>query len=288
MVDARAAQPEVTKPSQPPGEVVLPMPYYLVLIAEAIALIVLYQARPITAGDAIGHGIGWAGTASMILMHVYSIRRRVRALWHWGKLRSWLQFHIFMGLQGALLVVFHSIHLKTVSNISGITIVCTLVVVGSGIFGRYLFSLIPKNLSGERLNARDIERELAELKDVFARSAQPSIEAAVAEVEATQPLAAHTSFFALVGEDLRARRALRHLDRALRQARRSQPSRELEDFALVVRRRAFLARRLAMLTGAERFFRNWTILHKPLTYILAGAVVLHVVAHYIYAAQFSG
>jgi hypothetical protein len=49
-----------------------------------------------------------------------------------------------------------------------------------------------------------------------------------------------------------------------------------------------LARRLAMLTAAERVFRNWTILHKPLTYILAGAVVLHVISHYIYAAQFSG
>ncbi len=51
-------------------------------------------------------------------------------------------------------------------------------------------------------------------------------------------------------------------------------------------RRATLARRLAMLTGAERLFRNWTVLHKPLTYLLGGAVVLHVIAHYIYAAQY--
>ncbi len=51
-------------------------------------------------------------------------------------------------------------------------------------------------------------------------------------------------------------------------------------------RRALLARRLAMLTGAERLFRNWTVLHKPLTYLLGGAVLLHVIAHYIYAAQY--
>jgi hypothetical protein len=43
-----------------------------------------------------------------------------------------------------------------------------------------------------------------------------------------------------------------------------------------------------MLTAADRMFRNWHLLHKPLTFILLGSVVLHVVAHYIYAAQFSG
>ena len=87
-------------------------------------------------------------------------------------------------------------------------------------------------------------------------------------------------------EDLRARRAFRHLRTAISQARRSSPSGELEEFSQLVWRRALLARRLAMLTGAERLFRNWTVLHKPLTYLLGGAVLLHVIAHYIYAAQY--
>ena len=44
----------------------------------------------------------------------------------------------------------------------------------------------------------------------------------------------------------------------------------------------------AVLTAAERLFRNWHLFHKPLTFVLLGAVVLHVVAHYIYAAGMSG
>jgi hypothetical protein len=271
--------------------VVLPAPLYAVLVLEGIALVVLYHGRVISAADPIGHGIGWAGTASMLVMHAYSLRKRMGAFSRWGRLRSWLQFHIFCGLQGALLVVFHSLHLKTVGNIAGITIVLTLIVVCSGIFGRYLFSLIPKNLNGERLSAREIESELAETRPVFARSAQPAIEAAVAELQKAQPIDQRASLVVLVKEDLRARRALRHLQTALRQARRSWkpdmgPSSELEEFAGLMWRRGVLARRLAMLTAADRLFRNWTVLHKPLTYLLGGAVVLHVVAHYIYSAQY--
>jgi hypothetical protein len=268
--------------------VVLPAPLYAVLAVEAIALVIIYRDREVAASSPLGHGIGWAGTASMLIMHVYSLRRRVRALAHLGKLRHWLQFHIFMGLQGALLVTFHSIHLKTAGNIAGITVVLTLIVVASGIFGRYLFSLIPKNLNGERLGARDIEAELAEMAPVFKRSAQPSIEAAVTEIEKATPLDQKASLVELLREDLRARRALAHLNRAIRQARRSAPSGELEEFCDLMRRRGLLARRLAMLTGAERLFRNWTIMHKPLTYLLAGAVILHVVAHYIYGSGMYG
>jgi hypothetical protein len=270
-----------------PAEVVLPTPLYAVLALELVALVIVYRGD-VPASSPLGHGIGWAGTASMLIMHVYSVRRRVRALAHLGKLRYWLQFHIFMGLQGALLVTFHSVHLKTVGNIAGITIVLTLVVVLSGIFGRYLFSLIPKNLNGERLGAREIEAELAEMAPVFKRSAQPSIEAAVAEIEKSTPLDQKASLIELVKEDLRARRAFAHLNHAIRQARRSASSGELEEFCDLMRRRGLLARRLAMLTGAERLFRNWTVMHKPLTYLLAGAVVLHIVAHYIYGSGMYG
>ena len=48
----------------------------------------------------------------MVMMHVYSLRKRVKALRDLGSLRHWLQFHIFMGLQGALLVTYHCLHLR--------------------------------------------------------------------------------------------------------------------------------------------------------------------------------
>jgi len=210
---------------------VLPAAYYAILVAELAALIWLSRTRTIRAGDAIGHGIGWAGTASMVLMHVYSVRRRVRAFARWGSIRTWLHVHIFLGLQGAMLVTFHSMHLQSLVNLSGLTLAMTLVVVASGLFGRYLFSHLPKSVSGERLTKQEIEREIDALR----------------------------------GDD--------EQHAALKAA---------------VRRRDYLIRRLATLERAERLFRNWTILHKPLTFLLLGTVILHIYAHYVYAAGFSG
>src|SRR5688572_30518482 len=169
----------------------------------------------------------------MLVMHVYSLRRRVRAMARWGRIRSWLEVHIFLGLQGAMLVTFHSLHLSTLTNISGLTFALTLVVVCSGIFGRYLFAQLPKSISGERLSAAQVGEELAVLRALGGAADA----AALHQVES---------------------------------------------------RRASLERRLARLTRAERLFRNWTLLHKPLTFLLLAAVLLHVFAHYVYAAQFSG
>jgi hypothetical protein len=270
------------KSKSPPMEVVLPTVYYVILVAEAAGLAYWWATNEVAAGDRVGHTIGWAGTASMCLMHVYSLRKRVRSMWSWGKLSTWLHVHIFLGLSGAMMVCFHSAHLKTLANISGGTIACTLVVVASGIFGRYLFALLPKNITGERMTARDVESELhglvVEIQKV--REQHPSIEAALAEWDAVKPITGKMTFGELLAEDRRTRRLARHLEKALRAGG------EVGEFADAVRRRAQLARKLTMLTAAERSFRYWHIFHKPLTFILLGATILHIVAHYIYAAQF--
>ena len=215
-----------------PREAVLPLWGYALLVAEAAALVGLHHWRPEdSGGEKYSYIIGWTGLGSMVVMQVYSLRRRLRAMAGMGKLRSWLRFHIFLGLQGAMLVTYHSLHLHDVRTIQGANIICVGVVVASGIFGRYLYSLLPKSISGDRLSARQIEAELAELA---------KMEGAKAELRAAQ------------------------------------------------RRRDMLQRRLATLSKAERVFRYWTILHKPLTFILLAATVLHILAHYMYSSGMSG
>lgn len=278
---------------RPPADVVLPAAGYALLAVEAAALAWLWATRDVSAGSTLGHGIGWAGTASMLLMHVYSLRKRVRALSRWGKLSTWLGLHIFLGLQGALFVTFHSLHLQTLQSISGGTIALTAVVVASGAFGRYLYSFIPKGLTGERLSAREVEAELARLQPIVAaaQAAHPAITEAIEAHSRATPLTGRMTLAQLVREDLHTRRALRALGRALDADGRTHAgpaNDEARRFAAAVRRRGALARRLAVLTGAERLFRNWHLFHKPLTFVLFGAVVLHVVAHYIYAAGMSG
>lgn len=290
---ARPAIPAAA-PFRAPPEVVLPLPYYLVLGFELVGLIALSRLVPEdSGGQRLSYALGWAGTASMVLMHVYSVRKRVRALWHTGKLSAWLHFHIFMGLQGAMFVTYHSLHLHDAKSIQGANIVMVAIVVASGIFGRYLYAFIPKSLSGERLTAHQIEKELEELKSAGPAAPTPELQAALASYLDAPKLTGRLSIRQLVAEDVRARRAVAELERLLADRKtqllltlrsEGEDRQRIEAFVAAARRRALLIRRFTTLSSAERVFRNWTVLHKPLTYALLGATVLHVLAHYMFSS----
>src|SRR5512140_104692 len=56
-----------------------------------------------------GHGYGIVGSALLIVgVGMYSARKRMRALAHWGKIANYLEFHIFLCLAGPMLIVYHS------------------------------------------------------------------------------------------------------------------------------------------------------------------------------------
>ena len=57
------------------------------------------------AGGRVGHKLGVVGSSMMVLMLLYSLRKRVAALRRLGPLSRWLDVHIFLGVFGPLLVV---------------------------------------------------------------------------------------------------------------------------------------------------------------------------------------
>ena len=52
------------------------------------------------AGGTVGHTLGLVGSAMMVLMLLYSVRKRVGALRRVGPLSRWLDVHIFLGVVG--------------------------------------------------------------------------------------------------------------------------------------------------------------------------------------------
>lgn len=110
----------------------------------------------------IGQGLGIAGTL-MIALGVlsYGIRKRVRALARWGKLKSWLHFHIFLCLLGPFLVLLH-----TTFKFGGLVAIAfwsMTLVVASGVFGRWVYVWIPKTANGQFLGRDEIRERLHEL-----------------------------------------------------------------------------------------------------------------------------
>ncbi|TMQ27923.1 MAG: hypothetical protein E6J90_01315 [Deltaproteobacteria bacterium] len=120
----------------------LPWPYLAILLGE-IAVLGHWVAASAGRPPRI-YEMGWLGCGSMLVMQVYSIRRRVRALSELGPLRAWLDLHVFLGLQGFVLVAYHSVGVSPRASLAAINFALVAIVVATGVIGRYLYGLIPR------------------------------------------------------------------------------------------------------------------------------------------------
>ena len=59
-------------------------------------------------GGFISHGLGIIGSLMMLLLLLYSIRKRTNAFGKAGAVSRWLDIHIFFGTVGPLFVILHS------------------------------------------------------------------------------------------------------------------------------------------------------------------------------------
>jgi hypothetical protein len=99
----------------------------------------IHTASPLSTkpGRELSLWLGYIGFGLMVLMNIYSIRKRAGFMQHWGKLSSWLNFHVFCGLVGPTLILFHC-DLK-VRGIVGISFWSMVISLTSGIIGRYFY-----------------------------------------------------------------------------------------------------------------------------------------------------
>lgn len=97
----------------------------------------------------IGLTFGAVGTLLMLLLLLYSVRRRTRLLGRKIPLKYWLDVHISFGIIGPLFILLH-----TSFRIGGLVSISFWSMVGvglSGVLGRYLYVQIPRDLYGQEL-----------------------------------------------------------------------------------------------------------------------------------------
>jgi hypothetical protein len=144
---------------------------WLALIAifatTAIYAIVTQEMDQVPPASALfGHGIGILGFIMMLMTEtLYSLRKRSR-LARWGKMSSWLQFHIFTGIVGPYLVLLHSAW--KFHGLAGAVMLFTVVIVVSGFIGRYIYTRIPRTAEGQEAVAALGPQALAHARRMLA------------------------------------------------------------------------------------------------------------------------
>jgi hypothetical protein len=118
------------------------------------------------AGELFGHVIGIFGFILMLMTEtLYSLRKRTRSA-SWGRMSSWLQFHIFTGLVGPYMVLLHTSW--KFNGIAGVTTLLTIIIVISGVIGRYIFTRIPRTMDGLEIENTLSQEELKQARRLMA------------------------------------------------------------------------------------------------------------------------
>lgn len=269
--------------------------YLLVCLAIALA----WSARErnlIRAEDGLGYALGIVGATLMLLLLVYPLRKRVRALGKLGSVRFWFRTHMVFGILGPVLVLLHSNFVLGSLN-SRIALFCTLIVASSGIVGRYLYAKIHYGMHGQRASLASLRTDIA-TQAAAATGALPSarlINERMLPYEqrvldrSTKVLA---SVYDALSSPVAAWRLQRSIGKAIRldleaTAATSRLSTEARD-RLLERADEQLAlrlatyRKLAQLRGCERLFSLWHIVHFPLFLVMVLAAIVHVIAVHAY------
>jgi hypothetical protein len=237
------------------------------------------------AGGTVGHTLGILGSSMMLLMLLYSLRKRLPLLRRAGPLSRWLDLHIYLGVFGPLLVVLHSTF--KVGGLVALSFWSMVLVAASGVVGRYLYLQIPRTRAGEELALAELERldrELTErLRSRFGLDAAQL--AGLDEAVATRPRTGLVAgLLRIVVDDLRLRSVLRRFARGCRHV----PPAAFREFEQVVRQKATARRRILLWDRLHELFHYWHVFHKPFAVVMYLFLIVHVAVAIMTGYAWSG
>ena len=224
----------------------------------------------------IGHGYGIIGSLFIIIGVVtYTLRKRVSWFEGWGKLRSWLRFHIFLCTTGPALVVWHtSLKFKGVVAISFWSMV---IVVASGILGRYVYKRIPKTEDGQFKSVQFILEEKHRLKQQIdslvslTPENERSLGLTAGEMKFSNPWAALTSALRFDIQGLLHWRRDREVT-----AQFSLTDADGDAFRRAIQAYRWKTRQEFLIEPLQKIFGYWHVFHIPLATIMFLVLAVHV------------
>jgi hypothetical protein len=258
----------------------------IVLASSAAALLWGWNVRAErywTPESGLGYSLGVVGTALMLLLLLYSARKRFRFMRSLGPIRHWFGPHMLLGILGPVAIFFHS-NFQLGSLNSAVAFSCMVLVAGSGLVGRFIYPKIHRGLFGSRTSLRELQADVAanrgSLGAALATSPELALELKEFESFATGARRGFaSSLWHFAALPVRARRVR---SRGRRSLRASAPVAEVEEAIVAVDSFLQGVQRVAGFGAYERLFSLWHAFHLPICVMLFLAAAVHVVAVHMY------
>ena len=222
-----------------------------------------------------GHGLGIVGTL-LILIGVfgYMARKRYSFLSRFGRLKYWLEFHIFLCTLGPIMILFHTAF--KFGGIVSISFWSMVAVVLSGVVGRFIYIQIPRTIEGRELSLneiKDMQKEIeTEIKTSYG-AGENNLGKVLNEGEINEKGNRNiiSRMFEKYFED---RKIIREVKQEAR--KKNLPRKEVKKIIRLVKSEISLNNRIERLQTMQRLFKYWHVAHLPFALVMLVIMVIHV------------
>jgi len=231
-----------------------------------------------------GHGFGIIGTLMMIVgVGVYMIRKRYRRFFNVGYLKHWLEFHIFLCSVGPVLVLYHTAF--KFGGIVSVSFWSMVLVVLSGVVGRFIYLQIPRSIQGQELSINELNSMKEELS-LKIRSVLSEDSATLVGFERISSSDRYKSFKLLtsIGFFIRDYFSTKQLMRLFRKRMKLMGLNKSESKELIeaAKSEIVIARRIALLRTFQKLFHMWHLFHLPFAISMFVIMVIHVIVTIVF------
>ncbi|MDA3816555.1 MAG: hypothetical protein PF486_04200 [Prolixibacteraceae bacterium] len=223
----------------------------------------------------IGHGLGIIGSLCLLVgIFGYMARKRFRFLMNIGVLKHWLEFHIFLCILGPILITFHTtLKFGGLVSISYWSMVLVLL---SGIAGRYIYLQIPRNIQGAELSLGELNNKKseinAELREKF--NLEDKIFTAIQLSIKSRPGKSGN----LITRTIEKLRYDKNTTKKLLKVLSNQNLTKENSKRIIhlVKKEIDLYRKMDRLATMQNLFKFWHVIHLPLALVMLIIMFIHV------------
>lgn len=224
----------------------------------------------------MGHGVGILGSLAIVIgISVYMMRKRLRSMVRMGRLKHWLEFHIFLCILGPVLILFHtSFKFGGLVSISFWSMVAVFL---SGFIGRFIYLQIPRSMEGRELSLNEIRGMKSDLRTVL-ETAYPLHQDIIETMLESTRITETPSHFNSSTKYFRNYREYRLKVRRIRLTLKKNKLSRVQRSGIIklVKNEISINRKLERLQIMQNLFKYWHVVHMPFALIMLIIMVVHV------------
>jgi hypothetical protein len=210
-----------------------------------------------------GQGLGVLGTFLIFFgVTIYIARKRYNFMVKYLRLKYLLEFHIFLCVLGPILILFH-----TAFKFGGIVSVAfwsMVIVVLSGVIGRYIYIQIPRTIEGRELSLNEVKDLKTDLNTIL-------------NEKFNLQQATISMILSLANEDTSKTSKLTIGDLRSLLKKNNIPKSERKIILKMVKKEKSLSGKIERLQTMQKMLKYWHVLHMPFALIMLVIVIIHII-----------